>query len=236
MILLNGDRLSKSFGTKELFSNLCLSIFEGDRLGLIGQNGSGKSSLLKILVGIEKADEGVLAPRRGLKIGYLPQTCEFEDKPLLEVLTGDEIEAKKWLSRLGFTNFQQSAFYLSGGWKKRLRLVQEMLHEPDLLLLDEPTNHLDLEGILWLEKFLQKEAPTYVVVSHDRYFLQHVTNRIIEIDKAYPEGLFATDGPYDQFLSLKEEFLQGQLQQERSIASKARREQEIGRASCRERV
>lgn len=236
MILLTGESLSKAFGIKKLFSNLTLSIFEGNKIGLIGQNGSGKSTLLKILAGLDRTDTGTLSIKRGLKIGYLPQTCEFGDDPpivvLLDSLKTDTITpdyekerlAKLWLSKLGFTGLEPSASKLSGGWKKRLRLAQEMIQAPDLLLLDEPTNHLDLEGILWLEKFLKEEAPTYLLVSHDRYFLQHATNRIIEIDKTYPNGLFAIDGPYDHFLSLKEEFLRGQLQQERSMASKARRE------------
>jgi ATP-binding cassette subfamily F protein uup len=144
--------------------------------------------------------------------------------------------AETQLSKMGFTGKEPSASLLSGGWKKRLRLAVELIVSPDLLLLDEPTNHLDLEGILWLEKFLMREAPPYLVVSHDRYFLQHVTNRIIEIDKVYPKGLFAIDGPYKEFLSLKEEFLKGQLQQERRIATKARRETEWLRAGVKART
>ncbi len=248
MILLNGESLSKSFGTKELFKELDISVFEGDRIGLIGQNGSGKSTLLKIIAGLERADSGTLSPKRGLKIGYLPQTCEFDDvEPavaLFDSLKNDlqtpdyekDRLVKLWLSKLGFTGAEKSAAKLSGGWKKRLRLAQEMITEPELLLLDEPTNHLDLEGIVWLERFLKKEAPTYLLVSHDRYFLQHATNKIVEIDKTYPNGLFAIDGPYSHFLELKAEFITGQLQQERSIASKARREQEWLRSNPKART
>jgi len=115
-------------------------------------------------------------------------------------------------------------------------LAKELILEPDLLLLDEPTNHLDLEGIFWLEKFLAREAPTYLLVSHDRYFLQHTANRIIEIDRAYPKGLFAIDGPYSEFLVRKEEFLAGQLQQERSLATKMRRETEWLRQGVKART
>ena len=189
---------------------------------------------MKIFSGEEKADSGILSPRRGLLVGYVPQTCEFEDLPAGEILmnalpkdTPDyekEQLAEMWLSKLGFKGDEPTAMKLSGGWKKRLALARELITNPDLLLLDEPTNHLDLEGILWLEKFLAREAPTYLLVSHDRYFLQTTVNRIIEIDRVYPEGLFAIDGTYANFLEKKETFLQGQLQREKSLASKARRE------------
>ena len=247
-LLFNAEEVSKAFGTRKLFEDLSITIFEGDRIGLIGQNGSGKSTFLKILSGEENADKGILSPRRGLVVGYLPQSCEFPDvKPitiLLEAMGEDkempdydkERIAKTWMSKMGFTGLEPSAELLSGGWKKRLMLAREMVKSPDLLLLDEPTNHLDLEGILWLEKFLQSEAPTYLLVSHDRYFLQHATNRIIEIDPAYPKGLFAIDGSYSNFLARKEEFLQGQLQQERSLASKARRESEWLRSNPKART
>lgn len=239
MLLLNVEALSKSFGTKELFHDISFTVFEKDRIGLIGQNGSGKSTLLKILAGLERPDKGTISFRRHIKIGYLSQACEFPDISPLEVLLEalrkdnhlEEHEkitlAKTWLSKLKFQEIDQiSAQNLSGGWKKRLGLIREMLFNPELLLLDEPTNHLDLEGILWLEKFLTSEAPSYVVVSHDRYFLQHVTNQTLDISSAYPNGLFVIRGSYNYFLKKKEEFLKGQLQQERSMASKARREVE----------
>lgn len=246
--LINCQSLSKSFGTRRLFQNLSMSIFAGDRVGLIGPNGSGKSTLLKILAQLENADEGSVAVKRGLKISYVPQTSDFPDQApeliLLEALKNNfkqtdlekEVLVKTWLSKFGFNKDHTSAQKLSGGWKKRLSLAQELITSPDLILLDEPTNHLDLEGILWLEKFLIKEAPSYILVSHDRYFLQNMTNRIIEIDSVYPEGMLSIDGPYAHFLEKKEGFLQGQIQQERSIASKARRELDWLRQSPKART
>lgn len=141
-----------------------------------------------------------------------------------------------WLSKLGFTGKESTAAQLSGGWKKRLGFARELITSPELILFDEPTNHLDLEGILWLEKFLSRESPTYLLVSHDRYFLQNVTNRVIEIDPTYPKGIFAIDGPYSNFLEKKEQFLSGQIQQERSLASKARRETDWLRQGAKART
>jgi len=234
-LLLNCQSLTKSFGNRTLFEDLCFSIFTGQRVGLIGPNGAGKSTLLKILAGEEKPTKGIVSSKRGLKIGYVPQSCEFPEKSpeevLLDCLKDDERPdyekehcVQTWLSKLGFTGAETSAHRLSGGWKKRLSIAQGLILSPDLLLLDEPTNHLDLEGIFWLEKFLSREAPSYILVSHDRYFLQNMASRIVEINPVYPQGLFSIEGSYLNFLEKKEEFLAGQLEQERSLASKARRE------------
>ncbi len=238
MLLLTAESISKSYGSKQLFTNLCFSIFSQDRVGLIGQNGSGKSTFMKILARLEECDSGSISFKRGLKVGYLPQTCDFPDRNPFELMLehGDELSVKQWMSKLGFSGDELSAAHLSGGWKKRLRLVQEMLQSPDLLLLDEPTNHLDLEGVLFLEKFLKHQVPAYLLVSHDRYFLSHATNRILEIDPLYPEGLFSIDVPYQEFLVQKEAFLLGQLEKERSLSSKARRELDWLRTSPKART
>lgn len=235
-LLFSCQAIFKSYpGMPSIFEDFHLNIFSGDQIGIVGLNGSGKSTLLKIIAGLEKPDEGIVSPKKDLSIGYVSQSCEFPDLPPKEILEQalkedfpyyeKERLAKIKLNQLGFTGKEPSANLLSGGWKKRLQIAVELISSPDLLLLDEPTNHLDLEGILWLENFLAKQSQTYLVVSHDRCFLQHMTNKIVEINKAYPKGLFISKGPYTEFLNRKEIFLKGQLQQEQGIATKVRREQ-----------
>lgn len=246
--MLSAENLSQSFGLKELFKDLSFSISKGDKIGLIGKNGSGKSTLLKILAGLQKPDSGNVILRKGCRIGYLPQICDFEALLPLDVLLASYPEdlgtplfdrermAKMILSKMGFTGNEPVASALSGGWKKRLMLALQLLKNPDILFLDEPTNHLDLEGTEWLEDFLASENLTYVLVSHDRYFLDHATNRIVELDSCYPNGMFAISCSYASFLEKKEMFLEGQKEQERSLASKARRETEWLRAGVKART
>lgn len=245
-LLLSCQSVCKAYLTRLLFKNLSISIFLNDRIGLVGPNGAGKTTFLKILAGLEKPDEGILSPKKGLKIGYVPQVCEFPalpaEKILIDLIQEDlpfyekERLAQTFLSKLGFAENVRNASQLSGGWKKRLGFAAALINTPELIFYDEPTNHLDVEGILWLEKFLLRESPTYLLVSHDRYFLENVTNRVIEIDPVYPKGLFAIDGTYSHFLQKKEEFLSGQLQQERSMATKARRETEWLRQGVKART
>ncbi len=238
MTLLSCQNLVKSYGSRLLFKDLSFGIFSGDKIGLIGPNGSGKSTLLKILAGLDTPDEGLVVRSRSCRVGYIPQETNFPDLPIQDIMlnalqeeTYYTLEHKQTqvaitLSKMGFPDSSVSAASLSGGWKKRLALAVELVRSPDILLLDEPTNHLDLEGVLWLEKFLKGASFAYIVISHDRYFLEHITTRMMELDKSYPKGLFAADGSYSVFLEKREEFLTGQMQQERSLNSKVRREVE----------
>lgn len=235
-VYLSCEGLSKSHGSQDLFNNISVSIFKGDHIGLIGPNGSGKSTLFKILAGLESPDSGTVAVQRQLRVGYVPQESSFPDlsikQIILNVLADDNslqeherhIQASVILGKLGFADEDQSAQALSGGWKKRLEIAKQLARECDLLLLDEPTNHLDLEGILWLERFLLRQSLTYAVISHDRYFLENITTKMMELNSSYPKGLFASDGSYSVFLERRDDFLRGQVEYEKSLASKVRRE------------
>jgi len=232
-LFLTAHSLSKSFGSQLLFENISFTLSQGNRVGLLGPNGSGKSTLLKILVGEEPPDEGSISKRQGLRIGYASQSPEFPSVSLEQLLIsgvdgGSEIDkltkARILLSKAQFENFEQNASELSGGWKKRLDIARALMCDPDLLLLDEPTNHLDLAGILWLEKFLAREKTAYVVVSHDRYFLENVSNRMIELNRCYPQGLFCCDGNMSEFMDRKEAYLEGQAKLMRGVASVVRNE------------
>lgn len=226
--LITAQDITKSFGSKELFRDISLSVFSGDRVGIIGPNGAGKSTFLKILTGIEVQDQGDVTKRRMLRVGYVPQVANMPSKTVLEALMDiepNELEAKTWLSKLGFTDNEQLATTLSGGWQKKLDLGRAMMVKPDILLLDEPTNHLDLESILWLENFLLKEIDTFMVTSHDRAFLEKTVNRMVELNRSFPKGLFSAPGNFRDFIEQKDDFLKSQIEYQRSLASKVRREE-----------
>lgn len=232
-LLIGIHSVSKSFGTHSLFHAISFGINQGDRIGLIGPNGSGKSTLLKIILGLDNGEEGHVTRKNGIKIGYASQSPQFEDENLEDLLVKSvephdpyelSTRARILLSKVGFTDFTQKASQISGGWKKRLDIARALMSNPDLILLDEPTNHLDLEGILWLENFLQRERLTYVVISHDRYFLETVTNKIVELNKCFPQGIFISDGNLSNHMELKENFLDGQGQQEKALANIVRDE------------
>ncbi len=228
--------VSKSYGLRPLFSGVSLGVGRGERIGLIGANGSGKSTLLKILAGITQPDDGERTIRKLAKLAYLAQEDSFApglgvEEIVAESLLGEGLPESEVFTRVGvalgkagFVNLNQRADDLSGGWRKRLALARELIKEPDVLLMDEPTNHLDLESILWLEKLLPSLRASFVVVSHDRYFLENVTNRTIELGLAYPDGILSANGPYSAFLEKREEFLASQAGYEEALAGKVRRE------------
>ena len=237
-LLLSCESVSKQFGARPLFENLTFGLAEGDRVGLVGPNGSGKSTLMKILAGLEEPDAGSRSVRKGIRAGYVPQDPVFPadlgvETILVDALAGEPLEefeksgrAALVLARMGFRDPAQTAGTLSGGWNKRLAIACELVREPDILLLDEPTNHLDLEGILELEEILATEAKAYVVVSHDRYFLENVAHRMLELDRVYPEGLLQVDGTYSDLLERRDEVRKNQAEYQESLANRARREVE----------
>jgi ABC transport system ATP-binding/permease protein len=237
-MLLSCESLEKSYGVKPLFTDLSLGLCDGDHVGLIGPNGSGKSTLLKILAGIEEPDGGTRSVRRQLRIGYVPQEPSFAEghsveDVLAQVLLDEGLDPHeqggrmaKALSLGGFVRADQAVSTLSGGWKKRLAIARSLMLEPDVLLLDEPTNHLDVEGILWLEGLLKAEPHAFIVISHDRRFLEAVTTRVWELNRQYPNGLFEAKGRYSEFLEQRDAALQAQADYQSSLANRVRREVE----------
>lgn len=206
---LDIQNLSKSFGTQTLFHNISFSISEGQRVGLIAKNGTGKSTLLSILTGKESQDEGNIIFKRDLSVGFLEQSPHFNpDDTVLEACfnhNGNEekiLKAKQILTQLKITNLAQPIKELSGGQQKRVALANVLITNPDLLILDEPTNHLDLDMIIWLEGFLSRGNKTLLMVTHDRYFLDRVCNSIIELDNSM---IFTYKGNYAYFLDKRQE-------------------------------
>lgn len=237
-ILLSCQNISKTFGSHAIFDGVSLGLCDGDRAGMIGPNGSGKSTFLKILAGLEIADHGEITRRNSLKVGYVAQKEAFDsDASVAAVLSQalqnqglDEYaldsEVNQVLGKIGLADPTQKAKSLSGGWQKRLAITQALVQNPDLILMDEPTNHLDLEGILWLEKLLRTTTCAYLVVSHDRRFLENVATRLMEFNASYPDGYFSSSGTYEDFLVNRDDFLAGQKRQEEALAGRVRREED----------
>ena len=249
MNLITLENISKSYSEKILANNVSLGINEGEKIGLIGVNGTGKSSFLKIVAGVEEPDEGTVTKGNRVRIEYLAQTPDYDDnatvleqvfkgnseemrilreyEELLEKIDKGEVkendserliklqgkidalnlwdmesEAKNVLTKLGITNFEEKVGNLSGGQKKRIMLAAALITPCELLILDEPTNHLDNETISWLEEYLNSRKGALLMITHDRYFLDRVTNRILELDRG---RLFSYDGNYSVFLEKKME-------------------------------
>src|SRR5947207_13172109 len=227
--IINAQRISKAFGAKPLFQAVSFTFSEGDRIGLIGPNGSGKSTLLRILAGTEEPDDGNVAIRKRLRLSYVEQDSRFKAadtvrsviERALQGSASHDLEGAthfaETLGRAGFEDMEVEAASLSGGWQKRLAIVEALIQAPDVLLLDEPTNHLDFAGIEWLEALLEQAAFACVVVSHDRYFLENVATEMAELSRVYPDGLLRVSGNYSGFLEKKEEFLHAQSKRQEAL-------------------
>ena len=211
-MILAAEHISKAYTLKTLLTDATLYIEDGDKIGIIGINGTGKSTLLKILARLEEPDAGTVTKGSKVRIGYLPQNPEFRPgATLLEAVfdgVGSDVrelksyEARTILTRLGFADMEQKVDHLSGGQKKKVALAAALVRPCELLILDEPTNHLDSEMVAWLEKMLQSFSGALVMVTHDRYFLERVTNKIVELDQG---KLYTYPANYSKYLELKAE-------------------------------
>ncbi|MEG0369225.1 MAG: ATP-binding cassette domain-containing protein, partial [Hungatella sp.] len=213
MNLVTIEHLTKSYTERLLFDDAGFSISEGEKIGLIGINGTGKSTLLKLVIGLEEPDLGTVTRGRNLDIRYLSQNPEFRDgDSIIESIVRDneghdhpwdlESQAKIMLTQVGIDDFDTKVETLSGGQRKRVALVSTLMSTTDLLVLDEPTNHLDSEMAEWLEDYLKKFKGAILMITHDRYFLDSVTNRIVELDQG---KLYSYKANYEGFLSMKAE-------------------------------
>jgi ABC transport system ATP-binding/permease protein len=247
-VLLSCESLTKGYGSRPLFENLGFTISEGDHIGLVGPNGAGKSTLLKIIAGTEQPDTGKRTVRKGLRVGYVPQDPVFApgktvEEVLLEALDDAHLDEHEKsgqvaiaLGKAGFNDYDMKSDALSGGWRKRLAIAREIVREPDILLLDEPTNHLDVEAIIWLEGLLKTEPEAFVVVSHDRYFLENTATRMLELNRAYAGGLLQTTGTYSDLLVKRDEVLASEASYQETLANLVRREVEWLRRGAKART
>jgi len=234
--IISAQGLSKRFGILPLFQNVSFTVSEKDRIGLIGPNGSGKSTLLEILHGRVKPDAGEIAIRKGTRLSCVAQVSEFAPGATIRSVIEDALERTRvphedhasriaeTLGRSGFTDFDIPAEILSGGWRKRLAIAEALAQEPDILLLDEPTNHLDLNGVKWVETFLQSASFACVVVSHDRYLLENVATDMVELNRVYTDGFLRVKGNYSTFLEAKEEHLYAQRKQQDALRNRVHTE------------
>ncbi len=242
MILLSAEKITKNYGEKKLLEDITLYLSEGDKVGVIGINGTGKSTLLKIIAELELSDSGKISKAAGVKIGYLPQNPIYGEKMTIleQVFKGTstdtmelkEYEAKSILTKLGFTDISTDVSRLSGGEKKKVAIASALINPCEILILDEPTNHLDNDMVLWLENYLRKYSGAILMVTHDRYFLDRVTNRIVEISKGC---LYNYQANYTEYLELKAQREEREISTERKNMSLYRKELEWIKRGARAR-
>ena len=242
MVLCSAVNITKSYSEKILLQDISLYVNEGDKIGVVGVNGAGKSTFLKIIAGAEMPDSGAVSKAGGLRVGYMPQNPVFEEDITIleqvfrgaskEIKEMKEHEAKTILTKLGLMDFDKDVRLLSGGEKKRVSIASALIHPSDLLILDEPTNHIDSAMVEWLEKYLQKYTGTILMVTHDRYFLDRVTNKIVELDGGC---LYSYDANYSSFLELKAQREEMEIGSERKRRSFLRRELEWMQRGARAR-
>ncbi len=241
MNILNIEHIHKIFGDKVIFDDISCGIDQGEKIGIIGVNGTGKTTLLRVIAGEEEPDEGQVITQNGIRISWLPQTPEFpQHMTILDYVAegkwqkdwSTESEARRMLNTLGITDQNINMDNLSGGEKKRVALARMLLNPADILILDEPTNHLDGEMVIWLEDFLRNFRGTVIMVTHDRYFLDRVANRILEISHG---KLYSYAGDYSRFLELKAQREEMELASDRKRRSVLRMELEWAARGCRAR-
>ena len=237
MNIINIEHIEKIFGDKVIFEDASLGIQQGDKIGIIGINGTGKSTLLRIIAGEEEPDRGEVIRQNGLKILYLPQNPEFPREGTLAsyALKGDpqtDWQVESYLNILGITDLEAPFATLSGGQKRKAALARALSQDFDVLLLDEPTNHLDMEMTGWLEEYLRNMRKTLLMVTHDRYFLDQTVNKILEISRG---SLYEYEADYSGFLELKAQREEMELASERKRQSILRIETQWARRGCRAR-
>ena len=238
MNIINIEHISKIYGEKMIFDDASFGIQEGDRIGIVGINGTGKSTLLKMIAGEATPDSGQIIRQNGLKIAYVPQNPVFPDDADIRSFAFDRGDGEDWqvescLTELGIREYDTPIAHLSGGQKRRVVLAKVLAQDFDVLLLDEPTNHLDGGMITWLEEYLRSCRSTILMVTHDRYFLDRVTNRILEISHG---KMYDYDADYSGFLELKAAREEMELASERKRQSVLRMELEWAKRGCRART
>lgn len=217
------ENLTKSHGDRMIFADVTFGINQGDKIALIAKNGTGKTTLLRCLAGTESADSGKITPRSGLKTGILEQTPQLPDDMTVEDFVGNDDKLRRLLTQMEVFVTSQLIGNLSGGQRKRLALAKVIASEPDLLILDEPTNHLDIPTIEWLENYLTRSKVTLLMVTHDRYFLDRICDKIIEIDRT---SLYVYEGNYANYLRRRRERIDGMSAELAKVKNTLRKEQE----------